>query len=428
MVKPKSTKPTVSIPKKGLAKPTKPIASTSKKELAKATNPIVSATKKEVATPMQPTNLVESAFNHGLHINALDKHPQKHEHLQTMLSMRLNASLVAKAKTDNQLEIPLTTVSMSGNFDAYIHITFNGKKNQDYTTLLVDSGNTCLIVPRFEDIDGLPEYTVLGEGTEPWGSPAKVVKGPIQIPTSSGELYTINDCVFYACTGGKRTANFGTGCISPWAPQALPNVILQAPLSYNTEYPIAEFNYEAAENMINSNGELTVATGSVLTLYKELPEGYSMFNIIKNFSWMSLVPTYLWIDGIPTGWPNNPHAVAFVDTGGGPMFLSDPQGLIYPYPLPETVACPTWSGGSSCCNCTGSKITLQLMDPDNPTFWNYTVDTTKMPSSVQGLTLVACQNNTYMMGQVGMNIGGISALVMYILIDYSSQRVGFKHK
>ena len=50
------------------------------------------------------------------------------------------------------------------------------------------------------------------------------------------------------------------------------------------------------------------------------------------------------------------------------------------------------------------------------------------PPPAQGLTLVMCQMNQFMMGQRGMNIGGVSALVNSILIDYANCRVGFKPK
>jgi hypothetical protein len=47
---------------------------------------------------------------------------------------------------------------------------------------------------------------------------------------------------------------------------------------------------------------------------------------------------------------------------------------------------------------------------------------------VQGLTLVMCKLNSFMMGKQGMNTGGISALVNYILVDYQQSQVGLKPK
>jgi len=51
-----------------------------------------------------------------------------------------------------------------------------------------------------------------------------------------------------------------------------------------------------------------------------------------------------------------------------------------------------------------------------------------MPASVQGLTLVMCHESQFMRGNNGINIGGLSALFNYILIDYSLGKVGFKPK
>lgn len=420
MKKTKSTKPVTTI------KPTRTKAKLAAPKTTKqsGSSTPISKPKGVKAKPTPP--VINQTFNHSLHMNILDKHPQKNELMNVVAQQTTNNKLTST--TDTEISIPLSTISLMDSFDAYINITFSGMLSQQNTTLLVDSGNTCLIIPRYEDIEGLPDYKVLGEGNEPWGSPAMIVQGPILIPTSDGGTFTINDCVFYACTGGPRTANFGTGCISPWNTTVVENVTMQSPLSYNTEYPIAVFNYEAVESIISDSNDLHISNGSVLTLHKELPSGFSLFNIIRDFKWMSLMPNNLWINGVLTGWPGNNYSVAFIDTGGGPINLSDPNGYIYPFALPDSVVCPTWSSTSINCSCTNSPITIQLMDPYYQTFWMYTVDTKKMPASVQGLTLVACETNAYMMNQQGMNIGGISALFMDILIDYQSKAVGFKMK
>jgi hypothetical protein len=172
--------------------------------------------------------------------------------LQTVLEkQRESMPQAAASGVANVAVIPLTTVSLSSNFDAYVNIQFRGQGPGSMTSLLVDSGNSLLIVPSWEEIQNLPGYAVLGEAQEPWGSPAKVVRGPIQLPTSGGGMHVLDDCVFYACTGAPRTANFGVGCITPWSsngwgtPQGL-GVTMQAPLSYNGQYPFAEFDYAPA--------------------------------------------------------------------------------------------------------------------------------------------------------------------------------------
>ena len=339
--------------------------------------------------------------------------------------------LAPAAAPPDSVSIPLTTVSLNSNFDAWINITFPGGSDTP-TQLLVDSGNSMLIVPRYEDIEGLPGYTVLGSANEPWGSPANVVKGPIAIPTSDGGVYTLEDCVFYACTGGARTANFGTGCVTPWSANGwntpFPGVTMQSPLSYNTEYPFAEFDYEPAENVVNSGDEPMVSGESALVVYRTQPDGYTMMDTIVDLEWMSLVPKSLKIGTEETQWPGSVSSpIAMVDTGGGPVFLSDPNGYLYPSSWPDPVTCPGWTSSSQDCECITDNITIELEDPVHVNAYAYRIDTSSMPAET-GLTLVICKVNAFMMGQQGMNIGGISALFNMILIDYANGCVGLKPK
>jgi len=164
------------------------------------------------------------------------------------------------------INISLSTVSLNGSFDAYLYVSFAGSAPNTNVSLLLDSGNTVLVVPRWEDIAAIPEwqaqYTILGQATEPWGCPVNVVQGPIQLVTDTGEPFVIENCVFFACTGdsgagGGRTANFGAGCIQPWSasgwntPANIP-VMVKSPLAYATGYPFAEFDYATADEVFNS--------------------------------------------------------------------------------------------------------------------------------------------------------------------------------
>src|SRR6185312_7831298 len=146
-------------------------------------------------------------------------------------------------------------------FDAYVYLGFAGWSSDQFMGTLLDSGNTILIVPRWEDITAIPNwqslYTILGSGIEPWGCPANVVRGPIQVETADGQSLTIPDCEFFACTGGSsRTSNFGAGCITPWSANSRSTyttnadgtAVLQSPLSYLTDYPLAEFHFAASSS------------------------------------------------------------------------------------------------------------------------------------------------------------------------------------
>ncbi len=375
---------------------------------------------------------------HSLHASFIEADSHKEQirgQVEVIIKKQVNQiqQAPAAAPTSDSIAIPLTTVSLNSNFDAFINIQFKGSTSSSPTSLLVDSGNSMLIVPYYEEIEGLPGYTVLGTAKEPWGSPANVVKGPIEVPTASGEIYTLEDCVFYACTGGARTANFGAGCITPWSASGwntpISGVVMQSPLSYNTEYPFAEFDYAPAETVITNENNPAVAEGSHLMLYRSQPSGYTMLDIIPNLEWMSLIPNSLTIGDKVTGWPGTVSSpIAMVDTGGGPVFLSDPNGYVYTSSWPDPVDCPGWASSSEDCECISDAITLSLENTEKSAAYQYTINTANLPKSVQGLTLVICKVNRFMMGQQGMNIGGISALFNMILIDYANNMVGLKSK
>jgi hypothetical protein len=334
-------------------------------------------------------------------------------------------------------EFPLKTVSFLSNFDAYIDISYPGAAQGFSVELMVDSGNSVLIVPRWEDIQAIPgyqnKYQVLGQATEPWSCPANVVRGPIELIGSNGLPLVIPNCIFYACTGnppkgGDRTANFGTGCLNPWTASAWntpPNigVTMQAPLSY-TQYPVVEFDYEASANVMPGGAGTAMATNSILRLHSAVPPGYRLFDLVPGIVWMSLIPKSLSIAGTPTQWPGPASGIAMVDTGGGPVFLSDPDGYVYSKTWPDGVANPDLPHSA---NCHSTEASIGVEIGDRRESYSYTIDD-KLPQAAQGLTLVMCERNEYMMDQRGMNIGGISALVNYILIDFANHRVGRKPK
>lgn len=352
------------------------------------------------------------------------------------------------------LSIPLTTVSAAYNFDALINIRFrNGRSNNSPCAwadvglpgnpapcLLVDLGNTPLVVPDFDCIQKLSDfaqnYKILAEtACEPFHCPAKILRGPIEIPTPSG-VFEIPDCVFYACTGpnkkGERTANFGLGWISNGWPTGVSSIpSIHAPLTY-CAYPLVEIDYAPASAMLTASDEPILAEGSSLTVHKTMPTDYkTVFELVRDpdCSWMSLRPFSLSIGDTKTKWPPDPKSsIAMIDTGGGPVFLSDPNGCIYEKEWPEPVDCPFGpTDGSNSCQAVKDPLQIEIGSTENNRF-SYRIDTSSFPESVQGLTLVMCKECSYMMGQKGMNIGGISALFLKLVIDYAHGTVGFKGK
>jgi hypothetical protein len=346
-------------------------------------------------------------------------------------------------ETDETIQICLTTVSLDTNFDAYIDISFEAHPGSATVQLLVDSGNSVLVVPFWETIEEIPNsnsvYHILGTGCEPWGCPANIVHGPINIPTTTGCSYTLEDCVFYACTGGPpsggdRTANFGIGCLLPWTasywnrPPGI-GVTMQAPLAYNSAFPFAELDYAPSTTLFAASLAPTVARRSYLKVHKAKPSAYTVCDIVPQKAWMSLLAKGLSIRNSRTTWPDQiPRTlnIAMIDTGGGPVFLSDPEGCVYNKNWPNRVSNPWWTSNSVDCNSISADVTIVLGDSDNTV--SYNINESLLPRSVQGLTLVMCKQISYMRGEHGMNTGGLSALANLILIDYEQSQVGLKSK
>src|ERR1051325_4371225 len=90
---------------------------------------------------------------HAHILRALDHREQVRSRLETIFQARPQAFAEALPAS---IEIPLTTVSLNTNFDAFIDICFKGSATR--TALLVDSGNSCLIVPDYEFIASLPNF------------------------------------------------------------------------------------------------------------------------------------------------------------------------------------------------------------------------------------------------------------------------------
>src|ERR1700730_1175553 len=353
-------------------------------------------------------------------------------HARQMLTGRLAAS------TLDSVQIHLTSVSANGNFDSKIAIRFRNAASS--VDMLLDSGSSVLVVPYWESIAALQDwqsnYTILAEMTEPWGCPAYVVVGPIDIPTVSGDIFTLPNCVFYACVANnaqnQRTANFGAGCLTPWWASSF-NVVpgigaMMAPLAYNVSYPFAEIKFAAAAQLLTAASTPKVAAGSSLTLNKTRPSGYRLFNIVSGTPWMSLRPRGLSIGGVGTVWPSALPAIAMIATGGGPVFLSDPNADVCDRPWPDRVQNPVWTSSSVDCQSTRNPITVTLGDDVGSALMSYTIDPSLLPPSARGLSLVMCRNCQYMWGQQGMNVGGISLLVNDLLIDYQNFQIGLKSR
>ncbi|MGY3238541.1 hypothetical protein ACVWZ4_000826 [Bradyrhizobium sp. USDA 4472] len=350
----------------------------------------------------------------------------------TLLVEKRQATSEIAIATDADIRIPIDSVSKDGNFDAYVHVGLAGGGHPNIK-LLVDSGNSTLILPRFDEIQRLPNfkksYKIEAEDVrEPWGAPANIVTGPIVLPRAGG-THTISSCTFYACTDvndcGEYTANFGIGCVDPWS--AGDSHELRSPLSYGADY--VQIDYAPVDQVLASGGKLRVAPGSYLTLCRAKPDGFSTtLKILQNLAWMALKPQSLVIGAQRTDWPGKGEntSVAMIDTAGGPVFLSDPENYLrkrdWPETLPETIP-DFWVS-----SCKGMSADLAFSLTDGKETVLLTIRSKALTPAVQGLSLIMCDKCEFMRAQDGMNIGGLTALFYSILIDYKNARVGFKPK
>ena len=381
------------------------------------------------------------------HVDLADPHKDKMtEHLSALQKKKRDVSVAATdgkhaplAKPTSHA-FPITTVSTNYNFDAYIVVGFKGGDPSQAPHLIVDSGNTSLVVPRWEDIAAIPNhkatYHVLGEAAEPWGCPANVVKGPIELFDSTGDTFTIDDCIFFACTGdsplhGHRTANFGTGCIEPWSASTA-NVVSSLgltlqPILSRTHYPYVEFDYAPMEPVPAGGTTAGVHTHSMIRIHSVVPAGFFLMDIVRDCPWMALIATGLRIAGSKTKWPGElTSPIAMIDTGGGPVYLSDPHNYLCSSEWPDPVANPEWASDSTAAKSIQAPIEITVGDKLGS--YSYVINNARFPVADQGITLVMSEQNPFMMGQQGMNVGGISALENAILIDYKHRKVGFRKK
>lgn len=357
------------------------------------------------------------------------------EEHRNLVRERIEALAATRPKPDGRVAagsrvvVPLTTVAMSGNFDSYIDVQFPVSGSAVKARLLVDSGNDCLIVPHGEALFESGDYVCYGTTTEPWGCPAYLLGGSLQIPTLDGSVYEIERCIFYACCGdnpvtGQRTANFGAGRVIPWSTASALRYTgpIKSPLAYGT-YSFVEFVYGPAAAM-SFDDEPLVTDGSFLVLNSYMPSGYTMMEIIPNVIWMTVVPASLTINGIATGWPGrDPSPLAQIDTGGGPVLVSDPKGHVNLHPWPDRVTCPPWTSGGAYpnCNCTSAPLQLGLAGYGNVGTYSYSIDPSVLPAPAQGLTSVVYHPGP---GPDMVNIGGISMLFNRLLVDYAGSRIG----
>ena len=113
--------------------------------------------------------------------------------------------------------------------------------------------------------------------------------------------------------------------------------------------------------MLGDADKIVVNDASTMVLRAAAPSDFTMMNIIKDVQFMSLSPTSFVIGGTTTGWPGSVASpIAIIDTGGGPVLLTDPNGYVYDKTWPDPVTCPAWTKGSIGCRCISERLQVGL--------------------------------------------------------------------
>ena len=347
----------------------------------------------------------------------------------TLDRFALTTAMSAPGTNVGSVSIPISTVSASGKFDALIDVIVAGLAP---VPTCLDTGNSCLVLPYFEKISRAPNFLTRYQVwpdvvEEPFGARARLVRGPVAF-SARNVNYAISDCVFYACIGpngrGERTANFGAGIVSPW-PQVSGFGEVKMPFLYDRQFKFVEINMAATKDVVSSTAAVRVNDASEITLHRSEPDGFSMFKILPGKPWMALRPSAVNLGDWKTGWPGDiEDPIAMIDTGGGPVFLSDPQNVFQNSHWNNNAKLPEWA--SRDCRATAAPVSVEFREGSR--HFSYSIDTSDLPTAVRGLTLLACEACEFMFGWPGMNIGGVSALFNAILIDVDGQRVGFRAK
>src|SRR5712691_8627319 len=81
---------------------------------------------------------------------------------------------------------------------------------------------------------------------------------------------------------------------------------------------------------------------------------------------MALRPQFLDIGGRRTDWPGKyqTKSIAMVDTGGGPVFLSDPENYLRSLAWPNEISAtlPDWASSSARCEAIVDDLTFSVTD------------------------------------------------------------------
>ncbi len=260
------------------------------------------------------------------------------------------------------------TISLTGppvdalvdNYDSFISVEYHKGGNWTPTmkTMVFDTGSDALILPDFTLLDAT-KYTVIADNIyEPWGCPAKILKGPIRL----GMTMEIPECQFVACTAPNSSGNRTGICGASIGLRDTDGPYPRSPivqLCRQLKRPFCEI-------VINTSN-----LNSQVSFFSNKPSSYSQKNVggpfpmIPNIPWTAIAIEGIKVDGNSTEWQvssANEH-IGLLDTGGGPVMINDDPQQSLVSAFKKTSNCPGWVSPSSGAKCFSDQITVNI-SPD----------------------------------------------------------------
>ena len=308
---------------------------------------------------------------------------------------------------------PVDVIAENYTSTIYIEYFKSGSNNwvQTDQPMIFDTGSVFLILPYFSNLDPEKYQVVEDNIKEPWGCPAKIVKGPIRL----GKTIKITDCYFIACTdvntNGTRTHICGSSVGSRSDYTGATSPIMQVCQQLKRSF----FEVVINEKSPTSKSQIKFSTNKP-AIYNQKTVG-GPFPIIKKINLTAIAIQGLYIDDAKpmARWDHDPTIpyIGLLDTGGGPIMINDDvNGSLKNNGFNEpSTNCPSWSTLIPYSECFKDQVTVQITS-------NFKV---KYPNNEKIVTVLFPKPSVYTSWgkyKVSLNFGGAFFLYAYnMLVD-----------
>lgn len=345
----------------------------------------------------------------------------------------------------NKLAASKTTVPLAafagarGNYDVSLEVRFGDEYSE---TLMMDSGNDCLIAASYNKIKAaqpnLETLYMWSEATPyvtPWNDKGAIVQGNVSVGDAVFKNVIFWACIEDGCPKGGG-GNFGMGMNSqvkgwwdsPIALWSLPSPLMQVPAGR----PERESNVGNFVTYDYSNKAIVFADSG--------PDDCTWLEAVSSGSseevWTSLFIDSLTINGVATAWATgnagslSASTLGFADTGGGPLFLSwgneAGRSPIVNNPSYQSKPCPggEWNPGPSYseCECFYEDIEMSLAGSGSAASPKVSVQYLTSELEEGYPTLISCKTAN-VGGNDWANLGGLLFHLNTVTFDFSTRSI-----